>query len=89
VGVPVLVKRPCLGAVVAAADDERPQLPADALDRLAVFTELMATAIANSDARTEIERLAGEQEAASAGGHAGSHERGDGGGLRRCCPRDF
>jgi signal transduction histidine kinase len=38
-------------------------LPADTLDRLAVFTELMATAIANSDARTEIERLAQEQAA--------------------------
>lgn len=49
--------------MVVAADDERPQLPADALGRLAVFTELMATAIANSDARTEINRLAGEQAA--------------------------
>src|SRR4029077_10830214 len=45
------------------ATDDRPQWPADALDRLAVFTELMATAIANSDARAEIERLAGEQAA--------------------------
>ena len=62
-GVPVLVSGRVWGAVVVAADDERPQLPADALDRLAVFTELMATAIANSDARTEIERLAGEQAA--------------------------
>jgi signal transduction histidine kinase len=33
------------------------------LDRLDAFTELMATAIANSDARTEIERL-GEEQAA-------------------------
>ncbi len=38
-------------------------MPADTLDRLAVFTELMATAIANSDARAEIERLAHEQAA--------------------------
>ncbi len=38
-------------------------MPADTLDRLAVFTELVATAIANSDARTEIERLAQEQAA--------------------------
>ena len=58
VGVPVLVSGRVWGAVVVAADYERPQLPADALDRLTVFTELMATAIANSDARTEIERLA-------------------------------
>jgi signal transduction histidine kinase len=62
-GVPVLVNGRVWGAVVVAADDERPPLPADALDRLAVFTELTATAIANSDARTEIERLAGEQAA--------------------------
>jgi signal transduction histidine kinase len=38
-------------------------LPADTLDRLAAFTELMATAIANSDARTEIGRLVEEQAA--------------------------
>jgi signal transduction histidine kinase len=38
-------------------------LPADTLDRLAAFTDLVATAIANSDARAEIERLAEEQAA--------------------------
>jgi signal transduction histidine kinase len=62
-GVPVLVSGRVWGAVVVAAGRERPPLPADTLDRLAVFTELMATAIANSDARTEIERLAQEQAA--------------------------
>jgi signal transduction histidine kinase/putative methionine-R-sulfoxide reductase with GAF domain len=62
-GVPVLVSGRVWGAVVVAAGHERPPLPADTLDRLAVFTELMATAIANSDARTEIERLAQEQAA--------------------------
>ena len=51
------------GAMVVVAGHEHPPLPADTLDRLAVFTELMATAIANSDARTEIERLAQEQAA--------------------------
>ena len=60
-GVPVLVSGRVWGAVVVAAGYERPPLPADTLDRLAVFTELVATAIANSDARTEIERLAHEQ----------------------------
>src|SRR2546430_6889559 len=40
-----------------------PRLPADTLDRLAAFTDLVATAIANSDAQTEIERLAEEQAA--------------------------
>ena len=62
-GVPVIVSGRVWGAVVVAAGYERPPLPADTLDRLAVFTELVATAIANSDARTEIERLAGEQAA--------------------------
>jgi signal transduction histidine kinase len=62
-GVPVLVGGRVWGAVVVAADHERPPLPADTLDRLAVFTELVATAIANGDARTEIERLAEEQAA--------------------------
>src|SRR5689334_24633092 len=62
-GVPVLVSGRVWGAVVVAAGYQRAPLPADTLDRLAAFTELMATAIANSDARTEIERLAGEQAA--------------------------
>ena len=62
-GVPVLVSGRVWGAVVVAAGHEHRPLPADTLDRLAVFTELMATAIANSDARTEIERLAQEQAA--------------------------
>ena len=62
-GVPVLVSGRVWGAVMVAAGHDRPPLPADTLDRLAVFTELMATAIANSDARTEIERLAQEQAA--------------------------
>jgi signal transduction histidine kinase len=38
-------------------------LPAATEMRIGTFTELMATAIANSDARAEIERLAGEQAA--------------------------
>jgi signal transduction histidine kinase len=62
-GVPVLVGGRVWGGIVVAAGHENPPLPADTLDRLAAFTELMATAIANSDARTEIERLAQEQAA--------------------------
>ena len=62
-GVPVIVGGHVWGAVVVATGFERPPLPADTLDRLTVFTELMATAIANSDARTEIGRLAQEQAA--------------------------
>jgi signal transduction histidine kinase len=63
VGVPVLLSGRVWGAVMVAAGYEHPPLPADTLDRLAGFTELMATAIANSEARTEIERLAEEQAA--------------------------
>ena len=62
-GVPVIVGGRVWGAVVVAGNYQRPPLPADTLDRLAAFTELVATAIANSDARTVIERLAGEQAA--------------------------
>jgi signal transduction histidine kinase len=62
-GVPVIVSGRVWGAAVVAAGHENPQLPADTLDRLAAFTELLATAIANSDARAEIERLAQEQAA--------------------------
>jgi signal transduction histidine kinase len=62
-GVPVIVDGRVWGAVVVAAGHEHPPLPADTLDRLAAFTELLATAIANSDARAEIERLAQEQAA--------------------------
>ena len=60
---PVIVGGRVWGAVVVATDSDRPLLPAAALDRLAGFTELVATAIANSEARTEIERLAQEQAA--------------------------
>ena len=62
-GVPVIVGGRVWGAVVVAGNYQRPPLPADTLDRLAAFTELVATAIANSDARTVIGRLAGEQAA--------------------------
>jgi len=62
-GVPVIVDGRVWGAVTLGVAKDRPPLPADTLDRLALFTELMATAIANSDARTEIERLAQEQTA--------------------------
>jgi len=62
-GVPVIVGGRVWGAVVVADGHERPPLPADTLDRLAAFTELVVTAIANSEARTEIERLAQEQAA--------------------------
>jgi signal transduction histidine kinase len=62
-GVPVIVGGGVWGAVILAPGHDHPPLPADTLDRLAAFTDLMATAIANSDARAEIERLAEEQAA--------------------------
>ncbi|HEY2552915.1 MAG TPA: GAF domain-containing protein [Streptosporangiaceae bacterium] len=62
-GVPVLAGGRVWGAVVVAAGSDRAPLPVDTLDRLAGFTELVATAIANTDARAEVERLAQEQAA--------------------------
>jgi signal transduction histidine kinase len=62
VGVPVLAGGRLWG--VLAVGSSRPEpLPADTEIRIGAFTELVGTAIANSDARTEIERLAGEQAA--------------------------
>jgi GAF domain-containing protein len=62
VGVPVLVGGRIWG--VMAVGSSRPEpLPAGTEMRIGAFTELMATAIANSDARAEIERLAEEQAA--------------------------
>ena len=62
VGVPVLAGGRLWG--VMAVGSSRPEpLPADTEMRIGAFTELVGTAIANSDARTEIERLAGEQAA--------------------------
>ncbi|HEY2577026.1 MAG TPA: GAF domain-containing sensor histidine kinase [Streptosporangiaceae bacterium] len=62
-GVPVIVGGRVWGVLVVAAGYQHPPFPAGTLDRLAAFTELVATAIANSDARAEIERLADEQAA--------------------------
>ena len=62
VGVPVLVGGRVWGCMLVASRRPEP-LPADTEIRIAAFTELVATAIANSDAQTEIERLAGEQAA--------------------------
>ncbi len=62
VGVPVLVGGRLWGVMAVGSSGQEP-LPADTEVRIGAFTELMATAIANSDARAEIERLAGEQAA--------------------------
>jgi signal transduction histidine kinase len=54
VGAPVVVEGELWGLVVVASTTERP-LPHDTEGRLAQFTELMATAIANAESRAELE----------------------------------
>jgi signal transduction histidine kinase len=53
VGTPILVEDRLWGATAVATSREQP-LPADTEARLASFTELVATAIANAEARTEV-----------------------------------
>jgi signal transduction histidine kinase len=53
----------CLWGLIAAGSILEQPLPADAEARLASFTELVATAIANAESRTALARLAEEQAA--------------------------
>jgi signal transduction histidine kinase len=62
VGAPILVDGRIWGAMIAASRRPEP-LPAGTEPRVAAFAELAAMAIANSAARTEIERLAQAQAA--------------------------
>jgi PAS domain S-box-containing protein len=62
VGVPVLVDGRAWGVIMALSTETRP-LPEATESRLAQFTELIATAIANTQARHELRRLAEEQAA--------------------------
>jgi signal transduction histidine kinase len=62
VGAPILVEGSLWGAILAGSTVEQP-LPADTESRLASFTELVATAIANTNSRTALGRLAEEQAA--------------------------
>jgi signal transduction histidine kinase len=62
VGVPIRVEDRLWGAMVVALTREE-LLPADAEARLAGFTELVATAIANTQARVELQGVAEEQAA--------------------------
>jgi signal transduction histidine kinase len=62
VGVPILVNGRLWGSLVVAARDPRP-MPRETESRVAEFTELLGTAIANADARAEVARLADEQAA--------------------------
>jgi PAS domain S-box-containing protein len=62
VAAPVLVEGRLWGAITTGSTHDEP-LPSDTESRLAGFTELMATAIANADAREALQRLADEQAA--------------------------
>jgi GAF domain-containing protein len=62
VGIPVVVSGRLWGAMVVSSAEPDP-LPADTEVRLADFTELVRTAIANGEAREEVQRLADEQAA--------------------------
>jgi signal transduction histidine kinase len=62
VGAPILVDGRLWGALIAATRGPEP-FPEDAETRIAAFTELVATAISNTQANESLARLAGEQAA--------------------------
>jgi GAF domain-containing protein len=62
VGAPIIVEGTLWGVMVVGSSRELP-LPADTEGRLASFTELVGTAVANAQSRGELARLAEEQAA--------------------------
>jgi signal transduction histidine kinase len=62
VGAPIEVEGRVWGVMVAASTHER-RLPPETEERLADFTELVATALANAEAREELRQVADEQTA--------------------------
>ncbi|MDX6684984.1 MAG: hypothetical protein QOF86_1112 [Baekduia sp.] len=62
VGTPIIVEGRLWGLITAGSSREQP-LPPDTEARLGSFTELVATAIANTEARAEVGRLVDEQTA--------------------------
>ena len=62
VATPIVVEGRLWGALTIAAQGDQ-TLPAETEERLGQFTELMATAIANTESRATAERLADEQTA--------------------------
>ncbi|MEN3311379.1 MAG: hypothetical protein V7645_708 [Actinomycetota bacterium] len=62
VGTPITVEGRLWGVMTAASSAEEP-LPSDTEARLASFTDLVATAIANAESRAGLSRLAEEQAA--------------------------
>jgi GAF domain-containing protein len=65
VGTPILVRGQLWGTMQAGTFADKP-LSRDTQSRLGQFTELMATAIANAEARAEVRRLADESRLAPA-----------------------
>jgi signal transduction histidine kinase len=62
VATPIVVEGCAWGTLVAATNESDP-LPPDTESRIGEFTELVATAIANTEARSQLSRLADEQAA--------------------------
>jgi signal transduction histidine kinase/uncharacterized protein YoaH (UPF0181 family) len=62
VGTPIVVDQRLWGAMVASSMREEP-LPADTESRITAFTDLVATAISNTESRAEAARLTDEQAA--------------------------
>jgi len=62
IGTPILVEGSLWGTIAVASQREQP-LPTDTEARLASFTELVATAVANTESRAAMARLAEEQAA--------------------------
>jgi signal transduction histidine kinase len=62
IGTPIIVEGRLWGTISVASQREQP-LPADTESRLVSFTELVATAIANTESRAGLARLAEEQAA--------------------------
>jgi GAF domain-containing protein len=63
VGTPIVVERHLWGVMTVGSTLAAPPVPADTEARLASFTELVATAIANAESRAGLARLAEEQAA--------------------------
>jgi PAS domain S-box-containing protein len=61
VGAPIVVDQRLWGVMIASSKAD--QLPLDAEARIAAFTELVATAISNTEVRMQVARLAEEQAA--------------------------
>jgi GAF domain-containing protein len=77
VGAPIIVEGRLWGVLGVGSTTDR-GLPLDAEERVGQFTELVATAIANSQAREEVGRLA-----EGPGGFAAGCDAGRGGGCAR------